>query len=346
MTNIQKEKIAVEVIRTLNAQFDKFPGDEISNRNAPFHEAFLNAFSEELNGKVESIPIFISLASWMHGLNTSLGQSFLEKTAHILSNGQKKEFTNARNNLLRISESQKLIVNNLITELSNGDRVPDKVYENSLCIADDNLTIDATEFTVDVYYEDQNQIDCIELKTVKPNKGVFKVEKQKILESIIALKNKYPEKALSYYLGFPFDPLDSTQTGYDKTRYMEYSVGFKKYFSDDEFLLSAELWDYLSGESGTMEQILNIINVIATPDLLNIFNFINDFKNINIDKDRYITNIQDWFLYSNVKIAENIELIKQKSSGDRKLSRLIYQNLFDTNVSYRSDRINELIKLI
>lgn len=125
ITDAQKELIAIEVIRTLYAQFGKFPEDETNNRNAPFHEAFLHAFSGKLEGKVVSIPIFISLASWMHGLNTSLGQSFLEKTAHILCNGEKKEFTANKRTGLKISTNQKNIVNRIITELTNGYRKPD-----------------------------------------------------------------------------------------------------------------------------------------------------------------------------------------------------------------------------
>jgi hypothetical protein len=338
MTESQKELIAVEVIRTLYSQFDKFPGEEINNRNAPFHEAFLNAFTGELEGKVASIPIFISLASWMHGLNTSLGQSFLEKTSHILSHGQKKEFTNAKRNLLKISSNQRLIINNVITELSNGDRIPDRQLENDIFVSENNLDIDATEFTVDIFIEDSQQITCIELKTVKPNKGIFKVEKQKILEAIIALKNKYPDKSINYFLGFPFDPLSDAPTGYDKSRYMDYSVGFRKYFAENEFLLSAELWNYLSGENGTMEYILEIINIIATPDFLEIFDFINDFSNIKKDKEKYIRSLKYWSLYSNVEIAENIDVIEQKLSSDRKLQRYLNQNLFDNNISFRTDR--------
>ena len=92
ISDLQKEQIAIQVIRTLYAQFNKFPDDIGKNRNAPFHEAFLKAFAVKLDGKVRSISVFISLSSWMHGLNTSLGQSFFEKTAYILSNSRKKEF--------------------------------------------------------------------------------------------------------------------------------------------------------------------------------------------------------------------------------------------------------------
>ena len=74
----KKEKIAIEIIRTLITRFDTFPEDSSNNRNAPFHEAFLNAFSDKLDGKVPDIPFFISLSSWLHGLNTTLGQTFFE----------------------------------------------------------------------------------------------------------------------------------------------------------------------------------------------------------------------------------------------------------------------------
>ena len=39
LTNRQKEKISLEVIRTLITRFESFPEDASNNRNAPFHEA-------------------------------------------------------------------------------------------------------------------------------------------------------------------------------------------------------------------------------------------------------------------------------------------------------------------
>ena len=96
----KKERIAFEVIKTLFSRFENFPEDASNNRNAPFHEAFLRAFSNKLNNRVSDIPFFISLSSWLHGLNTTLGQSFFESVAHILSDGYKREFTTKRNSLL------------------------------------------------------------------------------------------------------------------------------------------------------------------------------------------------------------------------------------------------------
>ncbi|HCI54608.1 MAG TPA: TdeIII family type II restriction endonuclease, partial [Bacteroidales bacterium] len=44
LANKQKEKISIEVIKTLVNRFGTFPEDASNNRNAPFHEAFLSAF--------------------------------------------------------------------------------------------------------------------------------------------------------------------------------------------------------------------------------------------------------------------------------------------------------------
>ena len=46
LSTITKEKIAIEVIKTLITRFESFPTDASNNRNAPFHEAFLKAFSD------------------------------------------------------------------------------------------------------------------------------------------------------------------------------------------------------------------------------------------------------------------------------------------------------------
>jgi hypothetical protein len=59
LSNKQKEKISIEVIKTLVTRFESFPEDASNNRNAPFHESFLRAFSDKLNGKVSDTPFFI-----------------------------------------------------------------------------------------------------------------------------------------------------------------------------------------------------------------------------------------------------------------------------------------------
>jgi hypothetical protein len=57
-----------------------------------------------------------------------------------------------------------------------------------------------------VFFEDNNSVTAIELKSVKPNSGEMRGEKQKILEGKAALFRKFPQKKIKFYIGFPFDP--------------------------------------------------------------------------------------------------------------------------------------------
>lgn len=338
----KKELIALQVIKTLKTRFDNFPEDFSDNRNAPFHEAFLEAFSEKLDGLVTSIPVFISLSSWMHGLNTTLGQSFFENVAHILSDGEKRKFEN-----LLISQNQQTKIIDIITELTNGTRKPDSFLETREIYSESQiLDKRASDFSADVFFEDESQLVAIELKTVKPNKSIFKEEKLKMLNGKASLKNMYPDKEIKYFLGFPFDPLSEEPTCYNKTDFMNYSVGFKKYFDPNEILLADELWSYLSGRENTMEEIIRIINSIATPGFLDYYNFINDVKNIDIDKERFVALLKKWKLNMEIKIIEHLGELKEIIKKQKNMFRVLNQNMFKSDGKYnyrRFERLNALI---
>ncbi|MFA7662582.1 MAG: TdeIII family type II restriction endonuclease, partial [Patescibacteria group bacterium] len=107
ITQKKTQQIAATVIKILIQRFETFPIDASNNRNAPFHKAFLNAFEDKFNGKVSDVPFFISLSSWLHGLNTTLGQTFFEKVAHILSDGEKREYTSKKLGNKQIYKKQK-----------------------------------------------------------------------------------------------------------------------------------------------------------------------------------------------------------------------------------------------
>ena len=64
---------------------------------------------------------------------------------------------------------------------------------------------------------------------------------------------------LKFFIGFPFDPTSNKPTKYDKKRFFNYLIEFKKFFAEDEILIADELWDYLSGSKNTMNEILKII---------------------------------------------------------------------------------------
>ncbi len=336
-----KEKIAIEVIKTLVNRFELFPEDATNNRNAPFHEAFLQAFSDKLQGKVPDIPFFISLSSWLHGLNTTLGQSFFEKISHILSGGEKREYTSKKLGNLRITREQKENINNIVTDLSNSKRKPNLQKENhEIFNCSKGEFINAIDFSADVFYEETDKIIAIELKTVKPNSGEMRGEKHKILEGKAALKCKYPDKNIFFYLGFPFDPTNDTPTGYNKKNFMKSIINIEKYFAPDEILLASELWNFLSGYPNTMEIILSIINTIATPDFYNNYKFLNDTS--KRETKEYIGLLKKWFLFSELKLIENSGRLKSKISNNKKLLRIYNQSPFDSSGTYKINRFNQL----
>lgn len=343
-TELQKEKIAIEVVKVLYCQTKEIAKTINRNQVKRYNETFFDSFFDWNCGK-------ISLSSWMHGLNTSLGQSFFENVGQILCYGTKKEFTANRKSLLQLRPSQKLRVSQIITGLSNSNFLPDSLSDEEISEIIEELE-EATGFTADIFFEDNEQVVCIELKTVRPNKGVFKVEKQKILEAKAALVLAYPNKTIKFFIGFPFDPLSDDPTGYDKQRFMDYSVEFRKYFGESEFLLSAELWDYLSGTTQTMETILEIINSIATVEFVENFDFLQDKNNAASRKNEYIKLLKKWFLLREVKLVENQDNIYAQIFANTQLIRTFNQDIFKIKrekdkytVEYNENRINQLLDL-
>jgi len=315
----KKQMIAHEVIRVLKSRFDSFPEDAEGNRNAPFHEAFLNAFRIKLEKHIDNVPYFISLSSWLHGLNTALGQSFFENVAHILSDGEKRSFRDCR-----YTEEQERVISEIITNLKNGVEKPNVSKEDGLILraVSNGKLKPAPKFTADVFIITPNYVEAIELKSVRPNAGEMRGEKEKILKAKACLKVRYPDREIRYFIGFPFDPLSDTPTGYDKERFMKHLIEFEKYFAPEEVLLAGELWDRLSGRKNTMEMLLKIINDIAQPDFMDKFDFINEPLNFEVDREKYLHILRSWHLFDEVRIFENYDFLKLKAP------KLLFQPLF------------------
>lgn len=341
------ERISFQVIKVLFTRFESFPEDASSNRNAPFHSAFLNAFADKFAGKVSDIPFFISLSSWLQGLNTTLGQTFFENVSHILSDGEKREYTSKKLGNLPIDRKQKENINNIITDLSTARTIPNLTNENKkLFINDITESISAIDFSADVFIDDGTQITAIELKSVRPNSGEMRGEKQKILEGKAALYKNFSGKMIRFLIGFPFDPTnENSATGHNKARFLGSIINMNKYFASDEVLLASELWDFLSGESSTMEQILQIINTIATIEFLTKYDFINNHQNKINNLELYKRHLIEWNLYSELRLVNNEETIKMKIRANKTLTRIFNQLVFKDG-EYNIDRFNALNEVI
>lgn len=337
------ERISFETIQVLYSRFTNFPEDSSQNRNAPFHTAFLNAFSDKFADKACDIPFFVSLSGWLHGLSTTIGQNFFEHTAFILSDGEKREYTSKKLGNLKITRKQRENISEIMSNLSNKTSKPNLIEENNkIFIVEESESINAMDFSADVFINDGKNIVAIELKTVKPNSGGSLGEKQKILEGKAALFKKYPNHKIYFYLGFPFDPTSKdSATGYDKERFTKSVINLDKFFAPEEILLAGELWDKLSGDQHTMEQILSIINSIATVEFMDEYNFICEPQNKFINPQRYKELLQRWNLFSELSLFDSDDLIRSQIMGSKSLMKVYNQMIFSEG-KYKRDRFEKL----
>lgn len=328
LTNTQKEQIAQTVIKVLYSRFNSFPIEDGTNRNAPFHVAFLQAFKVKLKDRVKDISDFISLSSWMQGLNTSLGQTFFETVAHILCDGEKRDFKGKE-----IYKNQTTAIADIMIDLKNGTQTPSASREDSIIAANANGDKHgASNFTADCFYETDTDVVAIELKSVRPNSGEMRGEKQKILAGRAVLRALYPTKNVKYIFGFPFDPTSNRETTYDKARFLHYLVEAEKFVAHEDFLIADELWSFLASSDGAMQEILDIISRIATPDFMDVYEKIQD---ANCDKTEKRELLNNWYQYSEVNIIDTVVCTKANC-------RKFNQAIFKPDGSYNEKRLQLL----
>jgi len=340
MNDKVKEKIACLIIEMIWNRFIDIPFFDSKDNPSVFQDSFIKNFNLSNEQSSSETPDKLNNVIQTFYLSKIADIVFFERTAQILCDGEKRKFKN-----LTINTTQQSAVNEIISSLKNNNSKPNLIRENELIFSElGKASNSIPNFDADVYYEDGNNIVIIEIKTVKPNSGIFKVEKEKILLAKAALKNLHPKKNVYYYLAFPFDPLNKEKYGYDKERFFSYSIDFKKFFDSDEVLLADEFWNFLSGEKETMQDILAIINYISTPDFMTKYNFINDSNNLISDEKIYKELLQQWFLKKELQVVDNRKTLLELSQKDKKIIKLLNQNLFDTEGKYKEDRINSLIQ--
>ncbi|MCL2335016.1 MAG: TdeIII family type II restriction endonuclease, partial [Endomicrobia bacterium] len=107
-----------------------------------------------------------------------------------------------------------------------------------------------------------------------------------------------------------------------------------------ETLLASELWNLLSGENNTMEEILQIINAISTPEFQSKFQFLRNSENRT--SDTYITRLQEWNLFSEIELVSNSGSLRQNRNQAR-----VYDKLsFKSDGEYNWERYNTLKRIL
>jgi hypothetical protein len=165
------EMIAHIAIKVLGTRLDSFPSTDFEFRqNRPFHKAFLEAFKRQLPEEFSNMDYLMGLSSWIQGLNTTLGQTFFERTAQILGNGTKKDFTPKMGYLTQNYVGQGDAINRIMTSLRNGSATPNAEIENEILLETAKGQLqEIDKFTIDMFSETDEEIVAIELKTVHPS---------------------------------------------------------------------------------------------------------------------------------------------------------------------------------
>lgn len=99
----------------------------------------------------------------------------------------------------------------------------------------------------------------------------------------------------------------------------------------------------LSGLPNTMQQILAIINIIATPNFLGKAQFLNNSDNRNTIA--YRQQLLEWNLFSELRLVDNDADIRKQIIGNSSFTRNYNKNIFE-NGSYNKDRYTLLNSLL
>ena len=235
--------------------------------------------------------------------------------------------------LLTITYDKVAAIGDIMIDLKNGTQQPSLQREDNIIAANANGDIqDAPNFTADCFYETDTDVVAIELKSVRPNSGEMRGEKQKILVGKAVLRALYPNKNVKYIFGFPFDPTSDGDTTYDKARFLHYLVEAEKFVAHEDFLIADELWSFLASSNGAMQEMLDIINRIATPEFMDIYDKIQDE---HVDKREKRALLESWYQYSEVAIIDNVRYTTTNC-------RLYNQPIFKTDGGYNEKRLQLL----
>lgn len=348
MNENKRQLIALETIKILKSRSDSFPDDTTIARNAPFHKAFLRAFESKFEELHTNSDVLLNVSSWIHGLNTTLGQSFFEGVAHILCDGDKKSFPGTD---YKLYAEQERAISEHMTDLKNGTIAPNTEQEDDMLrhSATGNLVV-GTNFTADCFFEDEEKIVAIELKSVRPNSGETRGEKQKILKAKAALRHYYStvsgceHKKVYYFFGFPFDPTADTDTGSNKASFMGNMIEFSKFCAPEDILLADELWSFLSGEQNTMAEILDIIKDISEATFADDFNFLCSAHSIQSNPERYRSIASKWHLSDEVVFVDRWQEIN--TSTQRGIIKYKNMSPFSDDGKYNDRRASALRALL
>lgn len=193
----------------------------------------------------------IAAYSFIHSMATTLGMSIYEDISVILASETSEEAFRNYGVGGAISNKQKTVISNIISELRNGNRIAkiDEEIKEVLEASAENGEFQKSGNIADFFMKRNGQEYYFEIKTVKPNIDVFEKSKTKLLEWVA--RRRIP---VNVYLAFPYNP-------YHPKPYHRFTeVGMMD--SPNDFLVGDEYWDFIGGKN-TFPELLKIFDEVG-----------------------------------------------------------------------------------
>lgn len=235
LTPEQIEKVEKTIRESLRRKFSTYRPE---TNNMPFHFRLLGRDR-------------MALFSFIHSLNTTFGTSIFEPVAETLAGLRfpfaKRQYTVGDT----ISQQAQLEIQNIINELSLGNKEPNKIEEIERIrkVATSGKINRLKTVKVDLFIKDQaGKIYLFDIKTAKPNISDFKDFKRTLLEWVAIYLSKNPNAEVNSYIAIPYNP-------YEPKPYERWTL---KGMLDlnNELMIAQEFWDFLGGK-GAYEELLN-----------------------------------------------------------------------------------------
>lgn len=193
----------------------------------------------------------LALYAFIHSLNTNFGTTIFEPVAVSIASSRFEVVKLQMKSGTKISENAQYEIQNIMDELTAGNKKPDKQKEigiiRNVCQSGKLKTVKSTR--VDVYLESkQGEIYLIDIKTAKPNKDGFKGFKRTLLEWTANVLAENPKAKINTLIAIPYNP-------YEPKPYSRWTMAGMLDL-EKELKVAEEFWDFLGGE-GTYKDLLD-----------------------------------------------------------------------------------------
>lgn len=194
-----------------------------------------------------------AIFSFVHSLNTSLGQSVFEEVAETIAVERfkvaKRQYRELKGYL---SEGAIAEINRMMDDLANDRVQPNKPDETRRIVlkATEGVLSEERNPRVDLFLLDENEVEYfIDIKTAKPNISAFRDMKRELLQWVAIRASLAKNAEVRTLIAIPYNP-------YDPEPYERWT-GQGLFDYKNELLVGKVFWDFLGGD-GAYEQLLGI----------------------------------------------------------------------------------------